>query len=46
MVEQVTAERVYEAVGKMFTKGNGTLVVLGGNVHDVDSVKGMDKELQ
>ena len=45
MVEQVTAERVYQAVGKMFEKGKGTLVVLGGDVHDVEPLHKMERDI-
>jgi len=35
MVEAVTQERIYKALGDMFKRSKATLVIMGGNVHDV-----------
>ncbi len=46
MVNNVTAERVYDAVGRMFNRSKGTLVIAGGNVSAVDSLTNMETALR
>lgn len=45
IIENVTAERVYKCLGELFSK-KGTLIVMGGNINDVDSLETMEKNLR
>lgn len=46
LVESVTADRIYAALNKAFVPGKGTLVAIGGNLHDVMPLHKMEEAIQ
>ena len=45
MVDKVTKERIYNALNKLLMK-KGTLVVLGGNISEVESLHNIEVALK